>query len=67
MVLALLLAAAKTSANLLLSLADRPKAVKPSVTISDTIAKSSPDAAAKSIIPPIPPIICSVFQPAIAM
>ena len=42
-----------------------PNAVSESVTISDTLAKSSPLAAAKFIIPLIPSIICDEFQPAI--
>lgn len=47
--------------------ADKPKAVIASVTMSETPAKSSPDAAARSITPSIPFNISSVFQPAIAM
>ena len=58
-------ATAKTSANSPLSLAFNPKAVKASVTISDTPANSSPLAAARFIIPAIPSIICDEFQPAI--
>ena len=63
----LLAALANKSANLALSLADIPKAVSASVTISDTEAKSSPDAAAKFIIPSIPFSISPVFHPAIAI
>ena len=60
-------AAAKTSANRALSFAVNPNAVSPSVTMSDVAAKSSPDAAARFIIPAIPSIISAVFQPAIAI
>ena len=66
-VLALALAAARTSANLPLSFALRPNAVRPSVTISDTCAKSSPDAAARFIIPGKPFTMSFVFQPASAI
>ena len=61
------LAAAITSARRPESSADFPNAVKASVTISEVVAKSSPDAAAKSIIPDIPPSISFVFHPAIAI
>ena len=67
LVFALLDAAANTSANLPESFADIPNAVSASVTISDTLAKSSPEAAARSIIPLIPFSISVSFQPAIAM
>ena len=60
-------AAAKISAKCPESAADKPKAVKASVTISDVVPKSSPAAAARFIIPSIPSSISSVFQPAIAM
>ena len=66
-VLALELAAARTSAKCPESLAVRPKAVRASVTISDVVARSSPDAAARFIMPSMPPSMSSVFQPAIAM
>ena len=59
--------AAITSANLPLSFAAIPNAVKPSVTMSDVAAKSSPDAAARFIIPAMPSVISAVFQPAIAI
>ena len=66
-VLALLEAAAKISAKCPLSFASRPKAVRASVTISEVVARSSPDAAARFITPSIPESISSVFQPAIAI
>ena len=66
-VLALLDAAARTSANLVASLACIPNAVIASVTMSDVVAKSSPDAAARFRIPSIPPSISPVFHPAIAI
>ena len=67
LVFALLDACANTSEKCPASDALNPKAVKASVTISDTLAKSSPEAAARFIIPSIPPNISSVFHPAIAM
>ncbi len=60
-------ATAITSAKCPASLAFIPKAVKASVTISDVVPRLSPDAAARLRIPSIPPIISSVFQPAIAI
>ena len=60
-------ACANTSAKCVESSADNPNAVKASVTISEVVAKSSPDAAARFIIPSKPFSISSVFQPAIAM
>ena len=48
-------------------LADSPKAVIASVTMSDTPARSSPDAAARFIIPSMLFNMSLVFQPAIAM
>ena len=66
-VFALALALASTSEKWPESPAFKPKAVSASVTISDVLAKSSPDAAARLIIPDIPAVICSGFQPAIAM
>ena len=66
-VLALEAAAAITSANLPASLASIPNAVRASVTMSEVVAKSSPDAAARFIIPSIPSSMSSVFQPAIAI
>ena len=42
-------------------------AVSASVTMSETCPKSSPDAAARFIMPGKPPNIWSVFQPAIAI
>ena len=67
LVLALLDAAARISAKCPLSEADKPKAVKASVTMSEVDAKSSPEAAARFMIPSIPLSISLVFQPAIAM
>ena len=60
-------AMANTSEKCAASLACNPKAVMESVTISETIAKSSPEAAARFITPSMPFSISSVFQPAIAM
>ena len=58
---------ARTSAKCVESDADRPKAVKASVTISLVVARSSPEAAARFIIPSIPSSMSAVFHPAIAM
>ena len=60
-------AAARISAKCPLSCADRPNAVNASVTISDVVARSSPDAAARFMIPSIPFNMSSTFHPAIAM
>ena len=60
-------AAARTSAKCAESFACKPNAVKASVTISETLARSSPDAAAMFMIPSIPDIISADFQPAIAI
>ena len=60
-------AAANTSEKCPASFADSPKAVKASVTISDTVPNSSPEAAARFIMPSIPFSISSAFQPAIAI
>ena len=60
-------AAARMSAKWPESLADRPKAVKASVTMSEVVARSSPDAAARFMMPSIPSSISTVFQPAIAI
>ena len=60
-------AAARTSAKCPESDAVNPNAVSASVTISDVVARSSPDAAARFIIPDIPSIISDVFHPAIAI
>ena len=60
-------AAAKTSEKCPASPAFILNAVSASVTISDVVAKSSPEAAAKLRIPSIPFSISSVFHPAIAM
>ena len=67
LVLALELAAAKTSAKCPESAAESLKAVNASVTISDVAARLSPEAAARFIMPSIPSSISAVFQPAIAM
>lgn len=66
-VFALELAAARISAKCPESLAVRPNAVSASVTISDVVARSSPDAAARFMIPSIPSSMSEVFHPAIAM
>ena len=67
LVFALLEACANTSEKCPASDADNPNAVNASVTMSDTDPNSSPDAAARFIMPSIPPNISPVFQPAIAM
>ena len=63
----LLDACASTSANLSDSSAAIPNAVIASVTMSDTLPRSSPDAAARFIIPGSPFSMSWVFQPAIAI
>ena len=60
-------AAARTSAKCVESCADNPNAVNASVTISEVVARFSPEAAAKFMIPSIPLSMSAVFQPAIAM
>ena len=60
-------ATASTSANRPLSFAVIPKAVSASVTMSLVVARLSPEAAARDIMPSIPFSISPVFQPAIAM
>src|SRR5574344_2020042 len=60
-------AAARISAKCPESLALRPKAVRASVTISEVVARSSPDAAARFMMPSMPSSISPVFQPAMAM
>ena len=67
LVLALEDAAARMSAKWPESLADSPNAVSASVTISEVVARSSPDAAARFMMPSMPSSMSSVFQPAIAM
>ena len=67
LVLALELAAARISEKCPASDASRPNAVSASVTISDATARSSPEAAARLIMPSMPSIISPLFQPAIAM
>ena len=66
-VLALEDAAARISAKCPESAADRPKAVNASVTMSDVVARSSPLAAARFMIPSIPEIMSFDFHPAMAM
>ena len=65
LVLELTEAAARTSAKCAASFASRPKAVSASVTISDTLASSSPEAAASSMIGAIPSSMSADFHPAI--
>ena len=60
-------AAAIISAKCPLSFADMPKAVSASVTMSDVCARSSPEAAARFMMPSMPFIMSPVFHPAIAM
>ena len=60
-------ALANTSAKCVASLACIPNAVNASVTMSLVVARSSPDAAAKFIMPSIPESMSAVFQPAIAI
>ena len=67
LVLALELAAARISAKCPESFALILNAVRASVTMSDVVARSSPDAAARSIMPPMPSSMSPVFQPAIAI
>ena len=67
LVFALELAAANTSAKCPLSAAVKPKAVSASVTISEVVARSSPLAAARFMMPSMPDSISFVFQPAIAI
>ena len=67
LVLELLDAFASTSAKCPESFAFNPKAVIESVTMSDTVPRSSPEAAAKFITPDNPETIWFVFHPAIAM
>ena len=66
-VLALLEAAASTSAKCVESEAGKQNAVRASVTISEVVARSSPEAAARFMIPSIPLSMSSVFHPAIAI
>ena len=67
LVFALELAAARISAKWPESEAESPNAVRASVTISEVVARSSPDAAARFMMPSIPSIMSPVFQPAMAM
>ena len=60
-------AAAITSASRPASSAPYPIAVNASVTMSDVVARSEPEAAARFMMPSMPESISSVFQPAIAM
>ena len=63
----LVVAAASTSAKCALSAAVSPNAVSASVTMSDTVPRSSPDAAARLIMPGRPSIISCASQPAMPM
>ena len=67
LVFALLDAAARMSEKWLESFAESPNAVSASVTMSEVVARSSPDAAARFIMPSRPSIMSCVFHPAIAM
>ena len=67
LVLALEEAAARISAKWPESSAFNPKAVRASVTMSDVVARSSPEAAARLMMPSIPETISPVFQPAMAI
>ena len=58
-------AVARISANSPASLAWRPNAVKASVTMSETVPSSSPDAAASDMMPPMPSAISAADHPAI--
>ncbi len=66
-VLALLEAAANMSAKCVDSDADIPNAVNASVTMSEVAARSSPDAAARFMMPSMPSSMSVVFHPAMAM
>ena len=67
LVLALEDAAARMSAKCPESWAVRPNAVSASVTISEVVARSSPEAAARFMMPSMPSSMSPVFQPAIAI
>ena len=67
LVLELVAAAAKTSEKCAVSLAVSPKALRLSVTMSDTIARSSPEAAASCSTPSMPWSISLASHPAIAI
>ena len=67
MVLEFVAAAASTSAKCAVSFAVSPNAVRLSVTISETSARSSPEAAERFIMPFIPESISFASQPAIPM
>ena len=66
-VLALDDAVARMSAKSPARSAVQPKAVMASVTMSDTVARSSPDAAARFMTPSMPSSMSLVSQPAMAM
>ena len=66
-VFAFVAVAASTSANLCDSSAPIPNAVIASVTMSETVPNSSPEAAARFITPASPFIMSEVPQPAIAI
>ena len=61
------LAAARISAKCPESSADSPRAVSASVTMSEVVARSSPEAAARFMMPSMPESMSFVFQPAMAM
>ena len=67
LVLELVAAAARTSEKCAVSFAVNPKAERLSVTMSDTNARSSPEAAASWSTPSMPWSISLASQPAIAM
>ena len=58
-------AVASTSAKPAASDACSPNALRASVTISDTVASSSPEAAARDIMPEMPSSIWLVFHPTV--
>ena len=58
---------ASRSANLFESFAFIPNAVSESVTMSDVVPRSSPDAAARFMTPARPRVISFVFHPAMPM
>ena len=66
-VFALVDAAARISAKCPESFALNPNAVNASVTMSEVVARSSPEAAARFITPSRPSIMSCVFHPAIAI
>ena len=67
LVLLLVAADARTSEKCAVSAADIPNAVRLSVTMSDTKARSSPEAAASCKTPSMPFNMSAVSHPAIAI